>query len=71
MCDMPWYRKMTCDSTMGKCYMGQFMQHVKIIKYATYMVHMIFVQATLNTWNYVQHFPNCIQRIGTHIAMNT
>jgi hypothetical protein len=29
--------------------MGQCMQHVKIIKYATYMVHMIFVHATLNT----------------------
>jgi len=37
MCDMPWYRKMTCDNTMGKCYMGQSMQHVKIIKYVTYM----------------------------------
>jgi hypothetical protein len=35
MCDMPWYRKMTCDITMGKCYMGQSMQHVKIIKYGT------------------------------------
>jgi hypothetical protein len=66
MCDMPWYRKMTHDSTMGKCYMGQSMQHVKIIKYGTYMVHKIFVHATLNTPNYVQHFPNC-----THIAMNT
>jgi hypothetical protein len=32
MCDMAWYKKMTCDSTMGKCYMDQSMQHVKIIK---------------------------------------
>jgi hypothetical protein len=68
---MPWYRKMTCDSTMGKCYMRQSMQHVKIIKYATYMVHMIFVHFTTNTWNYVEHFPKHIQRVGTHIAMNT
>jgi hypothetical protein len=62
---------MTCDNTMGKCYMGQSMQYVKVIKYNTYMVHKIFVHATLNTPNYVQHFPNCIQRIYTHIAMNT
>jgi hypothetical protein len=41
MCDMPWYRKMTFDSTMGKCYMGQCMHYV--IKYGTYMVHKIFV----------------------------
>jgi hypothetical protein len=68
---MPWYRKMTCDSTMGKCYMGQSMQHVKIIKYATNMAQKIFVQATLNIWNFVQRFPNCIQRVGTCIAMNT
>ncbi len=78
MCDMPSYRKMTCDSTMGKCYMGQFMQHVKIIKFGSYMVHMIFVQATLNTPNYVQHFPNYIQRaapilqwIQNHIKSST
>jgi hypothetical protein len=58
MCDMPWYKKMTCDSTMRKCYIGQFMQHVKVIKYDTHMVHKIFVHATLNTPNYVQHFPN-------------
>jgi hypothetical protein len=46
---MPYYKKMTCGSTMGKCYMGQSMQHAKIIKYATYMVHKIFVQPALNT----------------------
>jgi hypothetical protein len=51
--------------------MGQSMQHVKIIKYGTYMVHKIFVHATLNTPNYVQHFLNCIQRVCTHIVMNT
>jgi hypothetical protein len=56
---------------MGKCYMGQSMQHVKIIKYATNMAQKIFVQATLNIWNFVQRFPNCIQRVGTRIAMNT
>ncbi len=33
---------MTCDSTMGKCYMGQCMQYVEIIKYGIYMVHRIF-----------------------------
>ncbi len=49
---------MTCDNTMRKCYIGQFMQHVKVIKYDTHMVHKIFVHATLNTPNYVQHFPN-------------
>jgi hypothetical protein len=71
MCDMPWYKKMTCDSTKGKCYMGQSMQHVKIIKYVTYMVHEIFVQPALSTWNYVQHFSNRIKRVRTHIIMNT
>jgi hypothetical protein len=49
VCDMPYYKKMTCGSTMGKCYMGQFMQHAKFIKYVTYMVHKIFVQPALNT----------------------
>jgi len=49
MCDMPYYKKMTCGSTTGKCYMGQYMQDEKIIKYVTYMVHKIFVQPTLNT----------------------
>jgi hypothetical protein len=29
--------------------MGQSMQQVKVIKYDTYMVHTIFVQAILNT----------------------
>ncbi len=62
---------MTCDNTMGKCYMGQFMQRVKIMKYGTYMVHKIFIHVTLNTPNYVQHFSNYIQRICTHIAINT
>jgi hypothetical protein len=70
MCDMPWYKKMTCVHHKEMLY-GSYMQHVKIIKYATYMVHKIFVQATLNTWNSDQHFPNRIWRIGTHIAMNT
>ncbi len=55
---------MTCHKTMGKCYINQFMQHVKIIKYGTYMVHKIFIQVTLNT-------PNCIQKVCAHIAMNT
>jgi hypothetical protein len=71
MCDMPYYKKMTCGSTTGKCYMGQYMQDEKIIKYVTYMVHKIFVQPTLNTWNFVQHFPNRIRGVGTHIVMNT
>ncbi len=62
---------MTCDNTMRKCYMHQSMQHVKVIKYDTNVVHMIFVQALLNTLNYVQHFPNCIKRVYTHIAMTT
>jgi hypothetical protein len=35
------------------------------------MVRKIFVQTALNTWNTVQHFPTYIQRVGTHIAMNT
>jgi hypothetical protein len=71
MCDVPWYRKMTCDNTMGKCSMGQSIQHVKIIKYATYMAQRIFLHATLNTWNSIQHFPNYIRKEGTHAVMNT
>jgi len=51
--------------------MRQFMQHVKVIKYDAYMVHTIFVQAILNTPNYVQHFPNYIKIVCTHIAMTT
>jgi hypothetical protein len=43
LCGMPWYRKMTCDNTMGKCSMVQSMQYVKVIKYSTYMVHKIFI----------------------------
>jgi hypothetical protein len=43
MCGMPWYRKMTCDNTMGKCSMVQSMQYVKVIKYSTYMVQKIFI----------------------------
>jgi hypothetical protein len=51
--------------------MCQSMQHVKVIKYDRYMVHTIFVQAILNAPNYVQHFPNYIKRVCTHIAMIT
>jgi hypothetical protein len=50
MCDKTWYKQnMMCDSAVGKRYTGQFMEHVKIIIYVSYMVHRIFVQATLNT----------------------
>jgi hypothetical protein len=35
------------------------------MKYATYMDHKVFVQATLNTTlNFVQHFPYCIWRVA-------
>jgi hypothetical protein len=41
---MTWHKKnMTCDNAVGKHYTSQFMEHVKIIKYTSYMVHMIFV----------------------------
>jgi hypothetical protein len=40
---------MMCDNAQGNIIWVQFMEHVKIIKYASYMVHKIFVQATLDT----------------------
>jgi hypothetical protein len=61
---MPYYKEMTCGSTTGKCYMGQSMQHVKFIKYATYMVHKIFVQPALNTCNSVQHFLTIFEELA-------
>ncbi len=38
-----------CESAAGNVIWVQFMEHVKIIKYASYMVHRFFVHATLNT----------------------
>jgi hypothetical protein len=55
---------MTCDNTMKKCYMGQSMQHVKVIKYDTYMVHTIFVQAILNTQTMFNIFPIALKEFA-------
>jgi hypothetical protein len=69
---MTWYRKMMCDNTMGK-----ILYELVYVTCKNYKICFIY-----GAWDFcIGHikylkimfniFPGCIQRSGTHIAMNT